>query len=337
MTANAFIVGLAGPRLLPQERDFLKARAPWGLILFARNVETPDQVRLLVAEARDALGWRAPVLIDQEGGRVQRLRPPYWPEYPPAEAFGVLYERSREAGLEAVRLNSRLIAADLSDLGIDVDCLPVADLRLPEGHGIIGNRAYGETPAQVAALARAAAGGLLDGGVLPVVKHIPGHGRARVDSHERLPVVETDRAELERTDFAAFRPLAHLPLAMTAHVVYAALDAERPATTSRVVMEEIIRGFIGFSGLVMSDDLSMGALSGSVGTRAAASIAAGCDMLLHCNGTLEEMVEVADNAPPLAGLAAARADRALALRVVSDRFDAMEARLRLASLLGVSR
>ncbi|OZA91990.1 MAG: beta-hexosaminidase, partial [Rhizobiales bacterium 39-66-18] len=237
----------------------------------------------------------------------------------------------------AVRLNSRLIAADLSDLGIDVDCLPVADLRLPEGHGIIGNRAYGETPAQVAALARAAAGGLLDGGVLPVVKHIPGHGRARVDSHEHLPVVDTDRAELERTDFAAFRPLAHLPLAMTAHVVYAALDAERPATTSRLVMDEIIRGFIGFSGLVMSDDLSMGALSGSVGERAAASIAAGCDMLLHCNGKLEEMAEVADNAPPLAGLAAERGDRALALRVVSDRFDVMEARLRLASLLGVSR
>ncbi|OYY22321.1 MAG: beta-hexosaminidase, partial [Azorhizobium sp. 35-67-15] len=237
----------------------------------------------------------------------------------------------------AVRLNSRLIAADLSDLGIDVDCLPVADLRLPEGHGIIGNRAYGETPTQVAALARAAAGGLLDGGVLPVVKHIPGHGRARVDSHERLPVVDTDRAELERTDFAAFRPLAHLPLAMTAHVVYAALDAERPATTSRLVMDEIIRGFIGFSGLVMSDDLSMGALSGSVGERAAASIAAGCDMLLHCNGKLEEMAEVADNAPPLADLAAARAERALVLRVVSDRFDAMEARLRLASLLGVSR
>ncbi|OYY62989.1 MAG: beta-N-acetylhexosaminidase [Rhizobiales bacterium 35-66-30] len=330
MTANAFIVGLAGPRLLPQEREFLRARAPWGLILFARNVETPDQVRLLVAEARDALGWHAPVLIDQEGGRVQRLRPPYWPEYPPAEAFGVLYGR-------AVRLNSRLIAADLSDLGIDVDCLPVADLRLPEGHGIIGNRAYGETPAQVAALARAAAGGLLDGGVLPVVKHIPGHGRARVDSHEHLPVVDTDRAELERTDFAAFRPLAHLPLAMTAHVVYAALDAERPATTSRLVMDEIIRGFIGFSGLVMSDDLSMGALSGSVGERAAASIAAGCDMLLHCNGKLEEMAEVADNAPPLAGLAAERGDRALALRVVSDRFDVMEARLRLASLLGVSR
>ncbi|MEP9366960.1 beta-N-acetylhexosaminidase [Xanthobacter sp. VNH20] len=337
MTANAFIVGLAGPRLLPQERDFLRARAPWGLILFARNVETPDQVRLLVAEARDALGWPAPVLIDQEGGRVQRLRPPHWPEYPPAEAFGTLYSRERELGLEAVRLNSRLIAADLADLGIDVDCLPVADLRLPEGHGIIGNRAYGETPEQVAALARAAADGLLDGGVLPVVKHIPGHGRARVDSHERLPVVDTDRAELERTDFAAFRPLAHLPLAMTAHVVYAALDAERPATTSPVVMEEIIRGFIGFSGLVMSDDLSMGALSGSVGQRAAASIAAGCDMLLHCNGTLEEMEQVAENAPPLAGRAAGRAERALALRVVSDRFDVMDARLRLASLLGVSR
>ncbi|MFG1465728.1 beta-N-acetylhexosaminidase [Xanthobacter sp. DSM 24535] len=336
MTENAFIVGLSGARLQPQERDFLRARAPWGLILFARNVETPDQVRLLVAEARDALGRKAPVLIDQEGGRVQRLRPPHWPEYPPAEAFGTIYARDRQAGLEAVRLNSRLIAADLADLGIDVDCLPVADLHLPEGHGIIGNRAYGETPAEVAALARAAAEGLLDGGVLPVVKHIPGHGRARVDSHERLPVVETNRAELERTDFAAFQPLADLPLAMTAHVVYAALDAERPATTSPLVMEQIIRGFIGFSGLVMSDDLSMGALSGTVAERAAASIAAGCDMLLHCNGTLAEMEQVADNAPVLAGLAAERAERALAMRVASDGFDADAARLRLATLLGIS-
>lgn len=322
MTSKAFIVGLSGPVLTASEEAFLSAQSPWGLILFARNVETPDQVRRLVEEARAAIGWRVPVLIDQEGGRVQRLRPPHWPDYPPGEAFGALYGRDPAAGLAAVRLNSRLIAADLHALGIDVDCLPVADLRLPEGHGIIGNRAYGEEPVSVAALARAAAEGLLEGGVLPVVKHIPGHGRAPVDSHERLPVVHATRAELERTDFAAFRPLADLPLGMTAHVVYADLDAERPATTSPVVMAEVVRGFIGFSGLVMSDDLSMGALSGTVATRAEGAIAAGCDMLLHCNGRLDEMEPIAAVTPILSGAALERAERALKARIAPRPFDA---------------
>lgn len=326
MTSKAFIVGLSGPVLTASERAFLAAQSPWGLILFARNVETPDQVRRLVDEARSALGWRVPVLIDQEGGRVQRLRSPHWPEYPAGAAFGALYRHDPAAGLEAVRLNSRLLAADLHALGIDVDCLPVADLRLPEGHGIIGNRAYGEEPVSVAALARAAAEGLLEGGVLPVVKHIPGHGRAPVDSHERLPVVHAARAELERTDFAAFRPLADLPLGMTAHVVYADLDADRPATTSPVVMEEVVRGFIGFSGLVMSDDLSMGALSGTVATRGQAALAAGCDMLLHCNGRLDEMEPIAAVTPALSGLALERAERALAARVAPAPFDADAAR-----------
>lgn len=326
MTSKAFIVGLSGPVLTVSERSFLAAHSPWGLILFARNVETPDQVRRLVEEARAAIGWRVPVLIDQEGGRVQRLRPPHWPEYPAGEVFGALYRKDAAAGLEAVRLNSRLIAADLHALGIDVDCLPVADLRLPEGHGIIGNRAYGEEPVSVAALARAAAEGLLEGGVLPVVKHLPGHGRAPVDSHERLPVVHASRAELERTDFAAFQPLADLPLGMTAHVVYADLDAERPATTSPVVMEEVVRGFIGFSGLVMSDDLSMGALSGTVATRGEAALAAGCDMLLHCNGRLDEMEPIAAVTPILSGLALERAERALKARITPAPFDAEVAR-----------
>ncbi|WP_127092024.1 beta-N-acetylhexosaminidase [Aquabacter cavernae] len=334
MTSRAFITGLAGPTLLETERAFLKEAAPWGLILFARNVETPAQVHALVDAARDVLGWQAPVLIDQEGGRVQRLRPPHWPDYPPGEAFGALYARDRAAGLSAVRLNSRLMADDLHALGIDVDCLPVADLRLPEGHGIIGNRAYGETPEQVSALARAAAEGLLEGGVLPVVKHIPGHGRAPVDSHERLPEVRAPRAVLEATDFAAFRPLADLPLAMTAHVVYADIDPDAPCTTSRRVMDEIVRGFIGFSGLVMSDDLSMGALSGTVATRAEASLAAGCDMLLHCNGKMDEMSMVAGAAPLLSGLAAARADRALDARLSPQPFDRSEAERTLAALVG---
>lgn len=314
MRSRAFIAGCSGLRLTAEERAFFAASAPWGFILFARNVETPDQVCGLVEELRAAVGWQAPVLIDQEGGRVQRLRPPHWHDDPPAEAFGTLYLRDPQAALTAVRLNSQAIAADLIDLGIDVDCLPVADLRHPDGHGIIGNRAYGTTPEAVAALAREAAAGLLDCGVLPVLKHIPGHGRAPADSHERLPVVTADRAVLEAADFEAFRRLRDLPLAMTAHVVYAAIDPERPATTSAVMIGEVIRSFIGFEGLLMSDDLSMGALAGDLGSRSRAAIAAGCDLLLHCNGKMEEMEPVAEAAPALEGLAADRAARALALR-----------------------
>lgn len=228
--------------------------------------------------------------------------------------------------LEAVRLNSRALAADLSALGIDVDCLPVVDLRHPDGHGIIGNRAYGESVDVVSALARAAAEGLLDGGVLPIIKHIPGHGRAPVDSHEKLPVVLAPRAELEAADFAAFRPLADLPMAMTAHVVYADLDPDAPATTSRLMIEEIIRGQIGFDGLLMSDDLSMGALAGDMAARCDSSVAAGCDMLLHCNGKMEEMQIVAAHAPLLAGKAAARAEQALNLRKQAEAVDAAELR-----------
>lgn len=321
MTSRAFIAGCSGLRLTAPEAAFFGETAPWGFILFARNVESPDQVRALVDELRAAVGWQAPVLIDQEGGRVQRLRPPFWPDYPPAEAFGALYLSDPAGALEAVRLNSRAIAADLHALGIDVDCLPCADLRHPDGHGIIGNRAYGTGPVEVAALARAAAQGLLEGGVLPVVKHIPGHGRAPADSHERLPVVNAPRAELEAADFAAFAALADIPLGMTAHVVYADIDPERPATTSRLVVEAIIRGHIGFSGLLMSDDLSMGALAGDLAGRGTAAIAAGCDMLLHCNGRLDEMQQVAAASPVLAGEALGRADRALALRTAPSPID----------------
>jgi beta-N-acetylhexosaminidase len=333
MTVRAFISGCAGTRLSPEERAFFAESAPWGFILFARNVEDPAQVRALVDELRAAVGWNTPVLIDQEGGRVQRLRPPHWPDYPAAEPFGELHDRDPEAALKAVRLNSRAIAADLAALGIDVDCLPVADLRHPDGHGIIGNRAYGETPAKVAALARAASDGLLDGGVLPVVKHLPGHGRAPADSHERLPVVAAPRAVLEAEDFAAFRALADLPLGMTAHVVYRDIDPDRPATTSPVMIGDVIRRDIGFSGLLMSDDLSMGALAGSLSDRGRGAIAAGCDMLLHCNGRLEEMREVAAVAPDLTKLAAARAERALALRRKVDAGDVAALRAEVQHLL----
>jgi len=321
MTSRAFIAGCSGLALTSGETAFFREAAPWGFILFARNIDTPDQVRALVEQLRAAVGWRAPVLIDQEGGRVQRLRPPHWPDYPPAEPFGALYLTDPESAVAAVRMNSRAIAADLIALGIDVDCLPCADLRHPDGHGIIGNRAYGSQPQAVAALARAAAEGLLQGGVLPVVKHIPGHGRAPADSHERLPVVHAPRAELEGMDFAAFRALADIPLGMTAHVVYADIDPDAPATTSRIMMDEVIRGSIGFSGLLMSDDLSMGALAGDLADRGKAAIAAGCDMLLHCNGRLDEMTAVAAAAPILSGIALERAERALALRITPEPVD----------------
>lgn len=326
MTARAFITGLAGPTLTADERAFLRDASPWGLILFTRNVETPEQVRRLVDTCRAALGREAPVLIDQEGGRVQRLKPPHWPSYPPGSVYGRLFDRDRGAGLAAARLGARLIAADLIALGIDVDCLPLADVPVAGAHAIIGDRAYGETPDKVAALAAAVAEGLQAGGVLPVLKHIPGHGRANADSHEGLPVVTTDRETLEQTDFAAFRPLSSLPMAMTAHVVYSAIDAVNPATTSATMVSQVIRGGIGYDGLLMSDDLSMGALSGSIGERTRAALSAGCDMGLHCNGHFDEMQEVAAAAPVLTGEAARRATAALAARSVPEPIDLPAAR-----------
>jgi beta-N-acetylhexosaminidase len=334
MSVRAFIAGLAGPRLDPAERAFFRDSQPWGFILFARNIEAPDQVRALVADLRAAVGRAdAPVLIDQEGGRVARLRPPHWPEYPPAEAFGRLYAADPARGIQAARLGARLIAADLADLGIDVDCVPCADLSLPETHAIIGNRAYASDPETVAVLARAAAEGLMAGGVAPIVKHIPGHGRATADSHLELPVVTTPRAELARTDFESFRRLNDLPMAMTAHVVYADIDANAPATTSRTVVGEVIRGVIGFDGLLMTDDLSMKALHGSFRDRARAALAAGCDMLLHCNGDRAEMAEVAAAAPCLVGRAAERAAAALSCARGVEPLDTAEARAAFSAMM----
>jgi beta-N-acetylhexosaminidase len=272
------------------------------------------------------VGRDAPVLVDQEGGRVQRLGPPHWPLYPPAQVFGRLYDRDVAVGLAAARLGGRLLAHDLHPLGIDVDCLPVADVPLEEADPVIGDRAYGERPDKVASLAGAHARGLMNGGVLPVVKHLPGHGRATADSHQSLPVVAADRDTLHAVDFAAFRPLARLPLGMTAHVVFSAIDPAHPATTSATMVREVIRGFIGFQGLLMSDDISMGALSGAIGQRSRAAIAAGCDVVLHCNGKLDEMREVAANVPRLAGDAQKRADAALAARETPSEFDAAAGR-----------
>ncbi|MGH9693992.1 MAG: glycoside hydrolase family 3 N-terminal domain-containing protein, partial [Bryobacteraceae bacterium] len=267
MPARAFITGLAGLTISADERAFLREAQPWGLIIFKRNVSTIVQLIDLTRSFRDILGWETPVLVDQEGGRVQRLGPPHWPVYPPGARYGALYDREPAAGLGAARLAGHLIAADLIATGIDVDCLPLADIPAAGGDPVIGDRAYGTEPAKVAALADAMAQGLLAGGVLPVVKHLPGHGRAKSDSHHHLPVVETDRATLEATDFAAFRPLAHLPLGMTAHVVFSGIDSSAPATTSVTMVRDVIRGFIGLQGLLMSDDVSMGALSGTLAER----------------------------------------------------------------------
>ena len=275
----------------------------------------------------------APVLIDQEGGRVARLGPPHWPVYPPGAAFGALYDLDPALGLQAARLSSRLIAADLIDLGITVDCLPLADVPVAGADAVIGNRAYGTEPAKVAAIARAVTGGLEQGGVLPVLKHIPGHGRATADSHFRLPTVDTPREELERTDFAAFRPLADLPMAMTAHVVFSALDPAQPATTSATIIRQVIRGQIGFQGLLMSDDVSMNALAGSIAERTRAIVNAGCDMVLHCNGKLDEMRDVARETPELTGEALQRASRALASRKPPEPLDRQAARAELDALL----
>jgi beta-N-acetylhexosaminidase len=334
MSTRAFITGVSGTELYDAEREFIRAERPWGFILFKRNIETPQQVALLVRELRKAAGTPdAPVLIDQEGGRVQRLGPPHWPVYPPGALFGALYDLDRSSGLLAARLSARLIAADLGELGIDVDCLPLADVPVAGADAVIGNRAYGTEPEKVAAIARAVTEGLEQGGILPVLKHIPGHGRATADSHFGLPVVNTFQKELERTDFAAFQPLADLPMAMTAHVVFSALDPVHPATTSATIIEQVIRGVIGFQGLLMSDDVSMNALAGTIAERTRAIFSAGCDMVLHCNGKLEEMREVAAETPELSGKALDRASRALASRRFPQSFDRVAARADLDALM----
>jgi len=322
LAIKAFISGCAGPELSGWEREFFAAEQPFGLILFARNCRTPDQIRTLVGAFRDAVGRpEAPVLIDQEGGRVQRLKPPGWPAYPPARMLGLLFEADGDAGRRAAWLHGRLIAADLAEVGIDVDCAPVLDVIVAGASDAIGDRAFADAPATVAALGRGLADGLLAGGVLPVMKHMPGQGRATSDSHAELPTVNADVDALAASDFVPFAHLRDLPMAMTAHVTYAAIDPDRPATVSPTVIRDIIRGRIGFDGLLMSDDVSMHALSGDYGARARAIYAAGCDLVLHCNGRTEEMRAVAGAAPQLAGTSGERAARALAMKGRPVPFD----------------
>jgi beta-N-acetylhexosaminidase len=310
--SKAMILGCTGKSLTADEVGFYRDERPWGFILFARNIAEPEQVRDLVASLRDSIGRpEAPVFIDQEGGRVQRLRPPVAPNYPAAAAIGALYRQDREAGLRAAWLLARLHAFDLQRLGVTADCLPVLDVPVEGASDVIGTRAYATEPEIVIALGRAAAEGLMSGGVLPVMKHIPGHGRAFADSHHNLPVVEATLDELRAHDFQPFRALSHLPAAMTAHIVFPAVDPERPATTSARVIREIIRGEIGFDGLLISDDTSMKALSGDFSEKAAAILAAGCDLVLHCNGVMEEMAGIASRTAPLTGRSLERAERAL--------------------------
>ncbi len=328
---SAVIFGCAGPSLSPEERAFFRDADPVGFILFKRNCESPGQVRALVGALRETIGRvSAPVLIDQEGGRVARLQPPHWRKYPAPASLGALGgERAREA----VHLVARLIADDLAALDITVDCLPVLDVPQPGADPVIGDRAYASDPAGVARLGRAACEGLLEGGVLPVIKHIPGHGRATVDSHDALPRVIAPRAALDATDFAPFRALADMPWAMTAHIVYAAIDAEAPATLSPLVIGEIIRANMGFDGVLVSDDLSMKALGGPLGARAARSLAAGCDLALHCNGDPAEMADIAAAVTPLAPKARERLDRAEARRRAPAPLDRRAAEARLDALL----
>jgi beta-N-acetylhexosaminidase len=338
MSPRAFISGIADKTLSAAERSFLRDADPWGVIFFGRNVESPEQVKRLGASIRDALGRPAPILVDQEGGRVQRLGPPHWPSYPAGAVYGRMCDASPERARRAAYVGAYLMAADLIAVGIDVDCLPIADVPVPGASSVIGDRAYGDSAAKVAAIAESVALGLLQCGVLPVLKHLPGHGRATADSHHGLPVVEVDRLTLLATDFAAFQPLKDLPLGMTAHVVYADIDPVAPATTSLTVVRDVIRGSIGFSGLLMSDDISMEALSGPLQQRARAALAAGCDVVLHCNGNMDEMQEVAAAVPLMPAEAQIRAHSALECRGVVGRDDTAKLRAEWTMLMnaGVS-
>lgn len=312
---RAVILGCSGPTLTEAEKRFFAEVRPFGFILFGRNVVDPAQVAALTAALRDVSGRPdAPILIDQEGGRVRRLRPPVWRDAPAMRPFGDLFARDRQAAREALRLNTHLLADELTAVGVDVDCAPVLDVPVPGSHDIIGDRAFSTDPAVVADLGRVMHDAFLERGVFPVIKHIPGHGRSHVDSHVGLPVVDAPVAALEKADFVPFLAHGDAPFAMTAHIVYTALDADRPATTSPTVIREVVRGVLGFHGLLMTDDLSMKALNGGFEDRARASMEAGCDLVLHCNGDMDEMRAVCAGTPILNDAGMVRWERAQAMR-----------------------
>lgn len=332
MAATAAIFGCEGRALSRDEARFFKDADPWGFILFARNLETPEQIKSLTSELRSAVGRQAPILIDQEGGRVQRLRAPQWRDW--LAPLDQMDRVSSDNQREAMALRYRLIADELHDLGIDVNCAPMLDLACKDSHEIITNRCYGSDVDTVSEMGRAVSEGLLAGGVLPIIKHIPGHGRGSVDSHFGLPVVDTAAETLSETDFVPFGRLSDLPMAMTAHIVYSAIDAELCATLSPKVID-VIRNQIGFRGLLMTDDLSMKALDGSFESRTARALQAGCDIILHCNGDRSEMTQIMNACPRLSGVGLDRADAALAMRRETPMpLDIKATEERLAALLG---
>lgn len=337
MTAksSAVIYGCAGFELNPDERDFFADVNPAGFILFGRNCQSPPQLRALVEDLCTSVDRESiPILIDQEGGRVVRLKPPHWRHPPAAVKFAELATVDIEKAKKAARLNAMLIGRELIECGVTVDCLPVLDVPQKNADPVIGDRALGEEPVQIADLGRSVCEGLLSAGVLPVIKHVPGHGRAEVDSHKSLPVVAASHQELSNIDFAPFAALADMPMAMTAHVVYTAIDNEEPATSSKIVVENIIRGEIGFDGVLMSDDICMKALSGGFGERAEKSIRAGCDLVLHCSGDMTEMEEVALAVSELSAQSELRLQRAISRLHEQEEFDLDEVQADLGELLG---
>ncbi|WP_084395966.1 beta-N-acetylhexosaminidase [Henriciella aquimarina] len=328
MTNKACILSVSGAELLREEAALLADHKPWGMILMGRSCVSKQQVAQLVEDIWDAVGREILVFIDQEGGRVARLKAPEWPLFPAGRVYGDLYDADPEKGLQAVWLGHRLMAHELAAMGLHADCAPVCDLPQPGAHDVIGDRAFGVDPDKVGALAKAALKGLEDGGVAGVIKHIPGHGRSMADSHMELPRVTADESELA-SDFAAFAHVADAPMAMTAHIAYDHFDAGKAATVSHKMIQEVIRCRIGFDGLLMTDDLGMKALGGSLTDRAHASIAAGCDVLLHCSGfltepdaILAEMTEVAEAAPMLDDKALERAEAAEEASKRAIAFDA---------------
>ncbi|MBX2830771.1 MAG: beta-N-acetylhexosaminidase [Rhodospirillales bacterium] len=305
---RACVLGIDGTELSNWEKGFFRDADPYGFILFARNVEDQTQVRALTKSLRDVVGnTNIPIFVDQEGGRVMRLKPPHWRKIPAAGVFGELFELKPEDAREAAYINARLMAMDLRDAGFNTTCAPVLDLRFPGMSDVVGDRSYGGDVGKVVMLASAVAAGLLDGGVAPVIKHIPGHGRASVDSHKDLPVVSASHAELTRLDFAPFMQMKDVLAAMSAHLLFTAIDDQRPGTVSPTIINDVIRDEIGFENLLISDDLSMEALGGSIASRTHECLKAGCDIALHCNGKRTEMEEVVSMTPLLSGAALSRA------------------------------
>ena len=315
---QAAIYGLAGTKISADEAAFFRDAAPTGYILFRRNIETREQLRRLTDALRSLEGHdEVPILIDQEGGRVARMRPPEWQAFPSGEAFDRLYQLAPSSAIEAARVNARALGLMLNEVGVNIDCLPMLDVRQPGASDIVGDRALGSEPMQVAALGRSILDGLASAGVLGVIKHIPGHGRALVDSHHELPHVDASDDELA-IDLEPFERLRDAAMGMTSHLLYHAWDAARPASQSPIVIHDIIRQRIGFDGFLMSDDVGMEALAGDHGTRAAACVAAGCDVALHCDGKMENMISVAQVMPALSPEAEARLARAMAMRFTPD-------------------